>query len=331
MRKPPEQLFSNPDPHLLAFQGDQALFLDMTRHDYHASLFLDQRAVAANPTPHTVPISSLIEASANRQALPIGWIFHIARLIDQVGGALILREPPPLRQLALQHAGGQGNADWHDRLHLARCLAARRFNPDIPTIVKANVPVNFMLPALAEREPSAPAVLLHFALLPYLLAVLRSPNHRDWINRITRLLEPALRQSVGMEPSATTEERAAALWLAQILTFEDHVKSNPNAASLDAEQFFAEPVCVAQAVARHVGIPSAGISTNAEMLLSTYSKNPAQRFSEPDRQARQAGDAIRLDGEIAIARRWIDKSKAVQRLSAQLPRPVLPTERLLLG
>ena len=326
MQQPPTSLFSSPNPHFLAFDGDDALLLDMERTDYHQSIFLDQRAVAKGAVPWRTPAAPLIAEAGVLQAPSTGWIFHmahcgstlLARFIDQPDHALILREPPPLRQLAMLKAGGHADTDWHARLRFAHMMAARRFDPARRTIVKANVPVNFILPELAAIDPHAPAILLHFALQPYLLAVLRSPAHRDWIDRVTRLLEPALKHSVALQSNSGTAERAAALWLSQILLFQETLKTNPNARSLDAEQFLAKPLKAATAVAVHFEMPINGIEKNASGLLTTYSKNPAQPFTESDRKSRQAEDLIKLEADITTARRWITQSDMAQLLPERL-------------
>ncbi len=328
MQQRPTSLFSSPNPHFVAFDGDDALLLDMERMDYHQSIFLDRRAVAKGAAPWRTPAAPLIAEAGELQAPSTGWIFHmahcgstlLARLIDQPDHALILREPPPLRQLAVLKAGGRTGADWQARLRFAHAMAARRFNPSQRTIVKANVPINFILPELAAIDPNAPAILLHFALQPYLLAVLRSSAHRDWIDRVTRLLEPALKQSVGLQSNSGIPERAAALWLAQILLFQETLKTNPKARSLDAEQFLAEPVKAATATAVHFEMPIDGIEKNASGLLTTYSKNPAQPFTESDRQSRQAEDLIKLEADITAARQWITRSDMAQLLPERLER-----------
>jgi hypothetical protein len=330
--------FETPEQHLFGIDNDGAVFVGMDREAYRRSIFLDRRIAALNPAPTRTPLGPLIEMAQVRPVPSVGWIFHIAhcgstllaRLIDQPQSGLILREPPPLRQLGVSGARGDTSAAWFDRLGLAHAMAARRFDRSQTTVVKANVPVNFILPELLKREPGATAILLHFALEPYLLAILRSPNHRAWVDRITDQLAPALATIVGLVPPAATAERAAALWLAQMLLFDGNLKANPAARSLDAEALFAQPADVAKAAASHFSIAAAQPDASLQTLLSTYSKSPSKPFDETTRRARQAADKIALQVDIDVARRWVDQSGLAQTLPVRFDRPLFGDAPVLL-
>jgi hypothetical protein len=331
--------FQTPEQHFFATDGDSAIFLEMDREAYRRSIFLDRRIAALDLAPTRTPLRPLIEMARVRRPPSVAWIFHIAhcgstllaRLIDQPRSSLILREPPPLRQLGVDGARGDASPEWSDRLRFAHAMAARRFDSSQITVVKANVPVNFILPALLEREPEAPAILLHFALVPYLLAILRSPNHRAWVDRITDQIAPALSKIIGLALSTATAERAAALWLAQMLLFDANLKANPAARSLDAETLFALPEDVTKAANSHFSLAAAGSDPNLQNLLSSYSKNPSKPFDEIARRARQTADKITLKAEIAQAQRWINQTGCAQRLPDRLDRPLFGDAPLLLG
>jgi hypothetical protein len=273
----------------------------------------------------------VIEAEKRHSRPRTGWIFHVAhcgstllsRLIDSPQSSLILREPPPLRQLGLAAAARDRSRQWQERLAVAYSMAARRFDPSRPTIVKANVPVNFMLDELTAMDRSTPSILLYRSLEAHLLAVLRSDQHRIWVGRISDQLGPALGESVGLGHGAPLAERAAALWLAQMLAFQSLLSANSEARSLDAEQLFAAPVDIAKAAAAHLGVEDADIDTNAAALAGRYAKNPSQPFDEDDRRRRGEADRVRLVEEIVVARGWIERSTAAAGLRPRLDRPLL--------
>ena len=123
--------------------------------------------------------------------------------------ALYLREPLALRQTAIQRDPA--------RLPLGTGDARRNaIAADAPTLVKANVPVNFLLPpARRGAARDAPAILLYLPLRAYLLAILRDENHRGWLRHVTTQLAPY----VGDWSALNDAERGAALWLAQVETF----------------------------------------------------------------------------------------------------------------
>ncbi|HUQ13381.1 MAG TPA: hypothetical protein VM055_03810, partial [Novosphingobium sp.] len=182
----PAALFASPDRYLHSFDGDDALFVAMDRAAYARSIFLDGRISPAREGTERVAVEALL-ASVPDPA-PMAWIFHVAhcgstllaRAIEALGPNLVLREPLALRQLAL--------APDPARLALTLAMLSRRYDRAAPTLVKANVPVNFMLAEIAAFDPSAPAILLHCGLRDYLLAILRSDHHRGWVRGVTTQL-----------------------------------------------------------------------------------------------------------------------------------------------
>lgn len=312
------QLLATPDAYLHSLEGDEAVLVPMDRTAYRRSIFLDHRISPAGEGGWRVPLGEL--GGAVPSAQPMGWIFHVAhcgstllaRALDELGGGLVLREPSALRQLALQH----------DRPLLPAVLAmlSRRYPGDGPSLVKANVPVNFMLDAIAASDPVAPTILLWSRLDHYLTAVLRSDSHRGWVRGVTDLLAAHLGPLGGL----CDAERAAALWIAQHRRFAALLDLMGHARPLEAERFFAEPAaslaraadlfglgdCDAR-IARLVGGP----------LFATYSKNPGVRFDNTARQAMQIGTLQKLAPQIALARRWLDANapdadQVVTRLDA---------------
>jgi hypothetical protein len=297
-----DDLFASPDHYLHSFEDGAAVFVPMDRDAYHRSIFLDGRISPAADRTMKVPAHALVEPV--RRPRPTGWIFHVAhcgstllaRALDRPSTNLVLREPFALRQLAFSPDTG--------RLAMTAAMLSKRYRGDLPTIVKANVPVNFLLPDLAALNSQASAIFLYATLRDYLLAILRSDNHRDWLRRVTTQLAPHL----GDLSNLSDCERCAALWLAQIRAFTDSIAVMPNARTLDAETFFADPGPVLAAAAAHLAVPmsEAEIRDTIEgPLFATYSKNPEQPFDNQARLARRSGLEAPLAEEIARARRWV--------------------------
>ena len=321
---------ATPDDYLFGFEGETAIELTMDRAAYRRSIFLDDRIEPANENVRHPTVASL---RAPSPAPLTGWIFHIAhcgstllaRGLDQ-GARLVLREPLALRQVAM--------ADRLDtaRLALVTGMLARRYDPAVMTIVKANVPVNFIIADLLAAMPTAPAIMLHFPLADYLAAILRSPASRQWLRGITHALRPAIIAVAGALPDDDAS-RAAALWLAQIRLYCAALADYSNVHSLDAETLFSRPAAVLAAASALFGAPLAAAqiaATIAGPLFNTYSKNPALAFDDTARRARQAAQAATLAPEIAAARAWVLSQTSANPLPAQLPRPLVTTERSLL-
>jgi hypothetical protein len=296
-----DDLFASPDHYLHSFEGGAAVFMPMDRDAYHRSIFLDGRISPAADQVMRIPVAALI--AAPRPAAPTGWIFHVAhcgstllaRALDRPSTNLVLREPLTLRQMAISPES--------KRLAMTAAMLSKRYREELPTIVKANVPVNFLLPDLAALDPSARSIFLYATLRDYALAILRSDNHRDWLKRVTTQLAHRLGDLSGL----SDPERCASLWLAQMRAFTSAIAIMPNARAVDAEAFFADPRLVTAAAAAHFGVPvsQAEIDSTVEgPLFATYSKNPDQPFDNSARLARKAELEGRLAEELVQVQDW---------------------------
>ena len=311
----PADIVASPDHFLHSFEGDDAIIMPMDAAAYRRSIFLDKRISAADGEARMMPVVALPLPAASP---PLGWIFHmahcgstlLARALGDLGENIVLREPFALRQLAFEPDPS--------RLALVMAMLGRRYVPAVPTIVKANVPVNFLLPQIIAHDPSARAIMLYCALPDYLLAILRSDNHRSWVRNVTTQLAAYLGDMAGLSDA----ERAAALWLAQTQRFGQALSAMPDARSLDAEQFFAQPEPVLAAACSHLGVaaaPGAIAAVVAGPLFATYSKNPTVVFDNAARIARRGLLAPVLAQDIDAARRWLDKTGVhVDRIHAAL-------------
>ena len=183
-----KELFASPDHIFTLLKAKTAVFVPMNRAAYHRSIFLDARISSAIETSTKWPVIALVDRTP--PPAPMGWIFHVAhcgstllaRAIDHLTTNLILREPFALRQVAL--------APDAQRLATVMAMLSKRYREDLPTIVKANVPVNFMLADLAAFNPQAPAIILYLDLADYLIAVLRSKPIEEWVEGSRRCFGP---------------------------------------------------------------------------------------------------------------------------------------------
>lgn len=336
-------LMASPDHFLFALEDGQATLMPMDRAAYARSIFLDRRISPAGQTMARVDalrLAALMDQTG-APAPEIGWIFHVAhcgstllaRALDGPG-SLVLREPVVLRQLAVEATGGGRDAGWQVRLRLAQRLLGRRYAPEAPVIVKANVPVNFIIDDLMAGRPGAPGLFLYYPLDTYLLAILRSDNHRNWVMSVSAELRTELDRREPSGPVQTPAVAAARLWLAQIRAYEDGLRRYPNTVSLDAATLFAQPRPVLQAASRLFGVPLDTAALNATLagpLFTTYSKNPGIAFDNDSRIAREADQRARLADDIVLANRWVLERLADRPLAEQLARPLLGTAPVLLS
>lgn len=293
----PTEIAASPDHYLHSFEGADAVIVPMDRAAYARSIFLDARISPAEEGAALIPAASLAEAAPPMRTT--AWIFHVAhcgstllaRAIEALSSGLVLREPMALRQLAL--------APDPARLQLVLAMLSRRYGGEEPTLIKANVPVNALLPAIAAADPAAPAVFLHLGLEDYALAVLRSPQHRGWVRDIAA-------RFAGASAGASDAECLAALWLWQMRAFAAALGAMPQAFTLDAERFYADPAGTLAALAPRLG-RSADPARIAEVasgpLFSTYSKRPGVAFDNAVRLERRAALLRDLAQELAEVRK----------------------------
>ena len=332
-----DKIFETPELHFLAIEHQAALFVPMDRDSYHRSIFLDRRVAALSTAPQRMALAPLVDTATAHAIPPTGWIFHVAhcgstllsRIVDNPGHSLVLREPLPLRQLGLAAAGGGGDGFSSCDLRLAYAMAGRRFAASEPAIVKANVPVNVILQDVLSIDPDAPAILLYMAFEPYLLAILRSEIHRQWVDRITRSLAPFLADTAALAPTAGVAERAAALWLAQIRAYDAALSRFAGCRSLDAETLFALPVETALAAASHFGVTPLD-SAQVRSIAGTYSKDPSRPFDDQARRARQVEGLRLLGPELEIARAWLAAATVGREAPARLSRPLIGEPAMLM-
>lgn len=298
-------LFNSPDHYFHSIVGDDALFLRMDRAAYRRSIFLDDRISPSAEGALRVPLDTLL---AHPVPVPrAGWIFHVAhcgstllaRALEDMSDGLVLREPLGLRQVAVAQAGML--------LPLTLAMLGKRYRDAGVTVIKANVPVNFILPDIAALTPAAPAILLYLDWREYLAAILRSDGHRVWLRSVTAELANELSDLVDLSELGDGE-RAAALWAAQMTRFHGALRAMPNARGLDAEQFFAEPAGSLRAAAGLFGLEVGDAARTAGgSVFTTYSKDPGASFSNDDRLIRRRESEIALRGELARAEAWLGR------------------------
>lgn len=327
-----QSLLNSPDEYLQSFDGADAVFFDMDREAYASSIFLDRRIVPRSTEYRRTPLAQLL-TEVPAEPAPISYIFHIAhcgstllaRALDLKSENLVLREPYTLRQLGVDAAAGGGEA-FEKKLHLVRSLLARRYNQAGPVIVKANVPVNCMIPALMAPKAHQLAILLHYGLEDYLLAMLRAPMHRNWVQLVTTELKSAIEGATGaIAADESVPVAAARLWLTQMLQFQAALASFPNTKSLCAEELFEHPKRAIAAAFELFGQAQSPETVEAIVgseVFTRYSKDPRHQFDNAQRVERRARLKQELAAELEAARVWVSKHPAIGQLPERLARPL---------
>lgn len=324
------ELLYNPDFYLFGWENGYALFLNMNREAYARSIFFDDRIAPLNEDVIRVALGSLLAAVSQMptKVPDIGWIFHMAhtgstllsRALDRLGKNLVIREPVTLRALGVEACTSRSE-NWSSLLNMALHMLGRRYAQGEAVIVKANVPVNGIISDLLAKSRHPRALVLHFGLDDYLTAILRSANHRKWVEHIFSELQLAKHPEAAPVGELQNAEKAAALWLYQIRKYTAVLAANPGVRSLDANTLFDEPLLCLKAASDYFDCP-VGDDEAREIvsgnLFSTYSKNPNAVFDNDHRKARVAETRVMLADELKLAQRYVDARLAISPLPERL-------------
>ena len=347
-----DRILRDPNLFLFEFLGSDAQLVEMNQKSYQESIFLDSRICRANVLMHKVKLTELYDhyASTKRNAAPLSFIFHIAhcgstllaRAMDLASNNIVYKEPYVLRQLgviaAAQYNESELPMEWRRALMVSTNLLGKRYDPNGPAIIKANVPVNFMIPQLMSLEPKHKALLLYMTLDDYLLAILKSPSHKAWLRSVSEELGNA----IGIVAGIGEEERkkmsvvqsAACLWLVQMFLYSQVLDQYSNVKSLDAEKFFTQPGETLSKLFEFFGNPQDGDSikkiVNSE-LFSRYSKDPRYSYDNDRRLADKARLRSDLDAEIGEARQWLDQHLSDCQIPEKLVASLLGDSPILIG
>ena len=347
----PEEIFERPDLFLWQIDGPAALFVKMDRNTYYNSIFCDQRIFPASPEILRMDFSRLHDYFSERPADPLklNFIFHIAhcgstllaRALDIKESNIVYREPAVLRQLGSEAAssfyGATAPLEWQQKLAVALAMLNRSYTKEGPVIIKANVPVNFMLPEILESSQVHQSIFLYLSLENYLLAVLKTPNHRSWVAAVSTELGAAIESVTGITPeqrqSMSIPETAACLWLAQIAIFDQALRDKANARSLDAETFYNDPENTLQKIFGFFeqAVSASDISdiVNSD-LFTRYSKNPNQIYDNDTRLAQRDAIKDQLSGDLDKGREWIARHSEKCGITSALSKPLMETASSLL-
>lgn len=335
------EVFRNPDMYLLELTEQQALFIRMTRENYYRSIFTDrQRIIPADTTGSGINLERLLERSDSESVQqPLRYIFHLAhggstllaRALDRPGCSLVIREPAPLRQLAVERLATHpllfNQEHWMRRLRLVTGLLGRRYQESEPVLVKTNVPVNFILSELLSLDKDSCGVMLYSGLTEYLAAVLKSPDHQRWVVNVIRQLAGGMKQIPGlssvMVDKLSPPQAAACLWMIQMVQFVRALDVYPNLRSLRSETFFDQPAETLTAAADFMGINIPGDEVNRIVtgeLFSRHAKNPGQVYDNVVRKAEYAHQLTENQQLISEGRAWAEGYLSQLDLPEVLPR-----------
>lgn len=320
------------DPAVFAHQMDvvdkRLLLVRLAPDQVREAAFLDQRVLTGNEAGAWVPLDRALGTPLPDRN-PKGLILHcghtgstlVARLLGELSGAWVLREPLILHALAAEArlAGSPlarlPAATFERALAFSQAALARTPESGQSAIVKhTSLTANLGPRLLAQPEP--PAVLcLWIPLADYLATLLREPGLRhgvrlaagDWIHDIVAVLGGAAPVLGELDDG----ELAALNWCAAQLAFaRARGAGGERVIGWRFDDFLAAPEEGLTRLAAHFGLAAATAGVHralSSQWLRRYAKDPRYPFDAEARsreldaaKARYAGE---IRGGIAFARR----------------------------
>ena len=333
-------LLASPDVHVLRydFERHAALLIRLSRAQLEEASFLDDRLLNIDVPHGFVALQPVVPAALNLAGLlPLHYVFHtghvgstlVSRLLGSVRGVLSLREPFPLRQVAvaLDQVGQPGSRIDPERLRrvfdATIKLLQRGFPESRAVVVKATSVLGRMAPELMAALPESRAIYLNVRPETYVATYLSNPNSlRDLLpimaERIERLRRFGLPEQLLGGPWSDGE-RAALAWLAESLSGQ-HAAAvlGDRLLRVDFDALLADVPAALGRVAHHFVLehdPEALQCLRESPLLGRYSKASAHAFS-PDLRKRLLMDSARIHAdEIQRGTVWLERAAAVHAAS----------------
>ena len=297
-------------PHSLDFSKELILLVALDEASLSRASFLDDRVLTPQTWGRWLPFKDVAERISPQARDDAHYIFHtghvgstlISRLLGEIPGALALREPLLLRDLASKLTGHDTMcASWDDVtiranwVPLIRRLLARTFRVDQNVIVKATSFVSDI--GLDLIAPSSRTAFLFTSLSSYMKTILAGENSRRELDKATSARISRLAHRLGEMPyqasSLNEGERIALGWATEMLAMRDASYALPENAAiwLDFDRFLARPAEEFLLLASHFGYelaPDELVRIVTGPLMRRYSKAPEYGYSTELRLQLQA-------------------------------------------
>jgi hypothetical protein len=316
--------------------ADAVRLVQLDEAAYRAASFLDQRLLGEGHAQSACALT-LLQAAAARLVPRSHYIFHtghagstlISRLIGAHAGYFALREPAPLRTLALQSASAGGGMS----LEVVLALLGRTWRTSQRALIKATSFVSELAEAVLAADGRSVAILVFTDPLSFLRGILAGPNSRTEARQLSpaRLGRLVRRFGAGeWRPDARAEgEWIAMSWLCEMTALNQTAVRFPSRVRwVNFDTFLGEPLSGLRAIFRALGSEPGASEIEALVsgpLMRQYSKAPEHAYDAALRRAVLASADHEHGEEIRRGMQWLTQvarrsplAAAVLELSARV-------------
>ncbi|MEJ2127464.1 MAG: hypothetical protein P8X81_01315 [Woeseiaceae bacterium] len=305
-------------PQKLVPAEDRVLLVELTEEILQGHSFLDDRIFHTAMPFEWLPWRDFEQLASALSPRAPSYIFHIghcgstllSRLVAEATGSLALREPLPLRVLAINRA--ESVVDWlddketHKRLRLFERTWSRG---DRPTTVKAT---SMCTNLVSEVNKDSRVVFMYQPAETHLAVLLAGENSMQDLagfgrNRHTRL--GAITEGLPPLQSMSGGELAALTWLAEVSSAAPALRERA-AFSLDFDTFLTDPEELLRQTCGALGLETTAEQCTkavAGPIMRSYSKAPEHNYGPKLREDIIADSKRRNTEEIKKGMRFVER------------------------
>ncbi|CAN5308402.1 hypothetical protein BH24PSE2_BH24PSE2_10870 [soil metagenome] len=281
-----DRLFDNPAlyPLDLDLAHGRIRFMHLTETCYDESPFLDVRLRRPGGGEFELELARLVElyGRVRPPRRPMFWLFHIghcgstllSRMLGSLGGVLVVREPPPLLELARRRPPRQlKNATrWRDSFVLILSLLSRTFDRQDIALVKPNSHANSLIGHMLDWHPDTRALMLYIGLEPWLATMLRTHTRPEIQHAVDRYRMADFRLLTDVEEHLELDDarRAALIWLVQMYEMTQAAAVYPyRVRIMNFDRILEDTRAALAHLAGFLGLPTDGTRVSLALDLST--------------------------------------------------------------
>lgn len=303
--------------HQLNLLNDSVLLVELNESELAEHSFLDERIFRPDMKFEWVPWNQFEARAASEPGTPPSYIFHIghcgstllSRLVAAATGAASLREPLPLRTVAIDRADGAagilGGEELGNRLRIFEQVWA-------PATVKAT---SICTNVISLVNADAPVVFLYQQAETHLAVTLAGENA---LQDLLGFGQNRYRRLVGIAPdlpplaSLSAGELAAMTWLAEVSSGHKEMAGR-EVLKLDFDSFLKGPEQSLADVCKALALSATAESCTAAVagpIMCTYSKAPEHAYDAKLRDNVIADSKRRNAAEISKGMQLIDRFRS---------------------
>jgi hypothetical protein len=320
-----DELVQSPAWLPLEMQGGAVSLVKLDEAAYRAASFLDQR-LCSYGYPQQSCAPALLQGAAARLVARAHYIFHtghvgstlISRLVGAHPHCFALREPAPLRALAVSPAAAAL------RLDVVLALLARTWRPAQRAVVKATSFVSELAEPILDGSRQASAVFMHVQPRAYLQGIFAGANSRRENRqlaaaRLQRLLR-RLGEGAARPDPASEGECIAMSWLCEMTTLRQAAEQRATQVLwVDFDAFLREPLSGLREIFRRLGVQPSDAELEALVggpLMQQYSKAPEHAYDAALRRELLASAGREHAAQIRRGLQWLQTAAQHHPLAA---------------